>query len=256
MNKIVIVAGGCGRIGTAFVKSIIACGGLCVIADINEIHGLELVKQFDETNKVIFVKTDLTNKKSIANLISTTVNDFSRIDAYVNTSYPRNRNWGVKFADVEFADFCENANIHLGGYFLSAQQMCEFFKTQGYGNIVQVASIQGISAPKFDTYHGILVNGKEMTSPAEYSVFKAGIIHFSRYLAKYYQGSNIRSNCISPGGILEGQPEQFLKRYNNYCTSKGMLDPEDIAGTLIYLLSDMSLYVNGQNIVVDDGWSL
>jgi len=111
-------------------------------------------------------------------------------------------------------------------------------------------------APKFDTYKGSAYNGADMNSPAEYSIFKAGIINFTRYLAKYYKGCNIQSNCISPGDILSGQPDALLEKYNNYCLSKGMLDVEDITGTLIYLLSDMSNYVNVQNIVVDDGWSL
>jgi len=254
-DKVIIVAGGSGKIGTAFVKSILDNGGICIVADINK--NVEFEESLKNENQSIdFIKTELTDKMSILNLISKTISKYSKIDAYVNTSYPRNKNWGSKFDDVDILDFCENSNLHLGSYFLSGQQMCSFFKKQGYGNIIQIASIQGVTTPKFDTYKGIVNNGKEMTSPAEYSIFKAGIIHFSKYLAKYYKGCNIRSNCISPGGILNGQPELFLERYNDCCLSKGMLDPEDISGTLVYLLSDMSKYVNGQNIVVDDGWSL
>ena len=63
-------------------------------------------------------------------------------------------------------------------------------------------------------------------------------------------------NCISPGGIKDGQPESFLAGYKNYALNKGMLDLQDLSGTLLFLLSDMSSYVNGQNIVVDDGYSL
>ena len=67
---------------------------------------------------------------------------------------------------------------------------------------------------------------------------------------------NIRVNAISPGGILESQEEEFLKNYNNYCLTKGMLNSEDLNGTLVYLLSDGSKFVNGQNLVVDDGFTL
>jgi len=66
----------------------------------------------------------------------------------------------------------------------------------------------------------------------------------------------IRVNAISPGGILDGQPSSFLKKYNDKCLTKGMLDKKDINGTLVFLLSDMSTYVNGQNIVIDDGFSV
>ena len=67
---------------------------------------------------------------------------------------------------------------------------------------------------------------------------------------------NIRVNTLSPGGIFDDQPKPFLEKYKDNCLNKGMLDKSDLKGTLIYLLSDMSKYVNGQNIVIDDGFSL
>jgi NAD(P)-dependent dehydrogenase (short-subunit alcohol dehydrogenase family) len=95
-----------------------------------------------------------------------------------------------------------------------------------------------------------------MTMPVEYACIKSGIISLTKYIAKYYKGYNIRANCISPGGIYNNQPEEFVRKYNSYCLNKGMLNKEDINGTLIFLLSDMSKYINGQNIVIDDGFSL
>ena len=123
-------------------------------------------------------------------------------------------------------------------------------KNEG-GNLIHISSIQGISAPKFEHYIDT-----DMVSPIEYSAIKSGIISISRYLAKYYKHSNIRSNCISPGGILDNQPDEFLLNYNSECSSKGMLDSEDLCGSLLFLLSEESKYINGQNIIVDDGWSL
>jgi NAD(P)-dependent dehydrogenase (short-subunit alcohol dehydrogenase family) len=259
-DKMVIVAGGCGRLGAAFTTSILDNGGFCVVTDINESHGAELVANLALTgyeSKIEFCTVDISDSNSLDKLIDKVGSKHNHIDAFVNTSYPHNSNWGKKFfEDVALRDFCENASLHLGGFFLAAQKICSYFKKQGYGNIIQIASIQGIMAPKFDTYKGSAFNGSDMNSPAEYSIFKAGIINLTRYLAKYYKGYNIRSNCISPGGIYSGQPEKFIEKYNKYCLSKGMLNAEDISGTLIYLLSDMSKYVNGQNIIVDDGWSL
>jgi NAD(P)-dependent dehydrogenase (short-subunit alcohol dehydrogenase family) len=95
-----------------------------------------------------------------------------------------------------------------------------------------------------------------MVSPIEYSAIKSGIISITRYLAQSCKNQNIRVNCISPGGILDNQPEVFLEKYNSECSSKGMMDACDLGGTIIYLLSSMSQYVNGQNIVIDDGWIL
>lgn len=258
-NKVVIIAGGCGRIGKSFVEAIIENKGICIIADIDVNSGKNIVnlyKSKSPNHSIDFFKLDISNKLSILEIIDSTVKKYKKIDAFVNASYPRNKNWGKKFEDVTFEDICENINIHLGGYFIAAQQLCIFFKKQGFGNLVNISSIMGVGVPKFDTYEQTIYNGKEMTSPAEYSIIKAGIIHFTRYIAKYYSGCNIRCNCISPGGILADQPKKFIEKYRKYCLSKGLLDPEDLKGTLVYLLSDASQYLNGQNLIVDDGWSL
>jgi len=92
--------------------------------------------------------------------------------------------------------------------------------------------------------------------PVEYAAIKAAIIHLTRYMAKYLKGMNIRVNALCPGGILDKQPPAFLAAYGKNCLNKGMLDKSDLQGSLIYLLSDSSSYVNGQYIVVDDGFSL
>ena len=92
--------------------------------------------------------------------------------------------------------------------------------------------------------------------PVEYSAIKSGVLHLTRYFAQYLKGTQIRVNAISPGGIKDGQPESFLRAYASFCATKGMLDPSDLTGSLTFLLSDMSQYITGQNIVVDDGFSL
>jgi NAD(P)-dependent dehydrogenase (short-subunit alcohol dehydrogenase family) len=106
-------------------------------------------------------------------------------------------------------------------------------------------------APKFEVY-----DNTDMTMPVEYAAIKSGLIHLTKYMAKYFKGMNIRVNTLSPGGILDSQPKEFLDAYKKECLNKGMLDKSDLKGTLIYLISDMSKYVNGQNIVIDDGFSI
>jgi NAD(P)-dependent dehydrogenase (short-subunit alcohol dehydrogenase family) len=141
--------------------------------------------------------------------------------------------------------------MHLGGYFLVAQQFCLAFKQQGYGNVVNMSSIYGSMAPRFEIYEGT-----SMTTPVEYSAIKSAIEHLTRYFAQYFKGAGIRVNCLSPGGILAGQPTDFLAAYNNHCASKGMLDADDIVGALMFLLSDESSFMTGQNLLIDDGFSL
>ena len=118
-------------------------------------------------------------------------------------------------------------------------------------SLVNLSSIYGTIAPRFEIYEDT-----DMTMPAEYAAIKAGLIHLNKYFSKYMKGTNFRVNSLSPGGVLNDQDQIFLEKYNSKCLSKGMLDPKDLAGTIIFLLSDKSEYLKAQNIIVDDGFTL
>ena len=253
-NKVVVITGGAGLIGKEFVKAVVKNSGIAIIADINEEIGLKvkenLSKELNSAN-IDFVRLDITSKASLNQCIQELNNKYQRIDALVNNAYPRNKNYGRHFFDVEYSDFVENTGLNLGGYFTASQQFALYFQKQGYGNIVNISSIYGVVAPKFEIY-----KNTSMTVPVEYAAIKSGQIQLTKYMARYFKGMNIRVNALSPGGILDNQPESFLNAYETKCLNKGMLDKGDIKGTLVYLLSDMSKYVNGQNVVVDDGFTL
>ena len=253
-EKVIVIIGGAGLLGSEFVKTVLYNHGIAIIADNNEEKGnkvlYELEKEFGNS-KINFFRTNIIDKKSLDALIEKIDSKYSKIDSLVNASYPRNKNYGRKFEDVEYEDFCENISIHLGGYFLVCQKFIEYFKKQCYGNIINMASIYGVIAPRFEIY-----DDTKMTMPIEYNAIKSAIISMTKYIAKYLKGQNIRSNCISPGGIIDKQPVKFLNEYNKHCLSKGMLNRKDINGVLLFLLSDLSNYINGQNIIVDDGFSL
>jgi NAD(P)-dependent dehydrogenase (short-subunit alcohol dehydrogenase family) len=253
-NKVVVITGGAGLIGKEFVKAVVENGGIAIIADINEEIGLKVKDDLsNELNSINidFIKLDITSKNSLNECIQYLDKKYQRIDALVNNAYPRNKNYGKHFFDVEYSDFVENTGLNLGGYFTASQQFALYFQKQGYGNIVNISSIYGVVAPRFEIYEGT-----KMTTPVEYAAIKSGLIHLTKYMAKYFKRMNIKVNALSPGGIFDSQPEPFLAKYKEQCLNKGMLDKSDMKGTLVYLLSDMSKYVNGQNIVVDDGFSL
>lgn len=253
-DKIVVVTGGAGLLGRTFVRCVAEHGGIAVIADVNKRAGASLLEEVQDDghhDRVVFVELDITSRESIASAIIYLHDRYGKIEALVNNAYPRNKNYGRKFEEVSYDDFCQNVSMHLGGYFLASQQFASYFKKQGHGSIVNMASIYGVVAPRFGVY-----GGTPMTMPVEYAAIKSAVIHLTKYLAQYFKGNNIRVNCISPGGILAGQPAEFLARYNSFAACKGMLDPNDLQGALLFLLSDMARFVNGQNIVVDDGWSL
>lgn len=253
-NKVIVVTGGAGLLGQEFVQTIIEKNGTAIIAELNADRGLEALaaskKKFPSAN-VEFYPLDINDKLSIISLIEKLHTRYNRIDTLINSAFPRNKNYGRKFEDVAYEDFCEHLNMNLGGYFLASQQFLKYFVEQGSGSIINIASIYGVVTPRFEIY-----DNTNMTSAVEYAAIKAGLIHLTKYMAKYYKGHNIRINAISPGGLFDHQPEAFLDSYKKFCLNKGMLDKSDINGTLLYLLSDLSSYVNGQNIIVDDGFCL
>ncbi|MBT5400244.1 SDR family oxidoreductase [bacterium] len=253
-GKVVVITGGSGLLGQEFVKTVVKEGGIGIIADIDEKCGQKTSKSIQtqlNSKNVVFLKFNTTSKKSIDSLIQKVHTKYGRIDALVNNAYPRNKNYGKHFFDVEYEDFVENLGANLGGYFLSSQLFAKYFQKQKYGNIINMSSIYGVATPRFDIYEGT-----GMTTPVEYVAIKSGLLQLTKYMAKYFKGMNIRVNAISPGGVLDNQPKEFLKNYNQQCSIKGMLRKQDLNGTLLYLLSDMSQYVNGQNVIVDDGFTL
>ena len=252
-NKIIVITGGAGRIGLAFVRAVIESGGVAIVAD----HDSDAQKKIGwalpnlNFQQLDCLNVDINDLDSVQKLLTFGHEKYGRIDALVNNAYPHNKNYGRKLEDVTYEDFCENISLHLGGYFLVMQQFCSYFKKVGGGNIINMSSIYGLVPPRFEIY-----DGTSMTIPVEYAAIKSALLHLTKYYASYYMRHKNRFNCISPGGILDHQPMTFLKKYNSYASSKGMLNADDLQGALIFLLSDMSKYVNGQNIVIDDGWCL
>jgi NAD(P)-dependent dehydrogenase (short-subunit alcohol dehydrogenase family) len=252
-DKIVVITGGAGFLGRQFCAAIAEKGGIAVVADLNYEAAVnvsnEIISKFPGHAEAALL--DITNKESITSLIARLIDKYGRIDAVVNNAYPRNQNYGRKLEEVTYEDFCDNVNSHLGGYFLMAQQFGLAFRRQKGGVIVNMASIYGVVAPRFGVYVDT-----PMTMPVEYAAIKSAVIHLTRYFAQYFKADGIRVNCLSPGGILNAQPEEFLQKYNAYCSSKGMLESQDVNGSLLFLLSDASKYITGQNLIVDDGFTL
>ena len=228
-------------------------GGTAILTDIN----ISLEKKFIHEMKANFSdrfyasNMDITKKSSIKSLIKNVINRYGRIDSLVNNAYPRTKNYGKKLEDISYKDFTNMMTMHIGGYFLVSQQFAIFFKSQKLGNIVNMGSVYGSITPRFELYKNTV-----MTMPVEYATIKSSIIHMTKYFAQYLKKNNIRVNCISPGGVYDNQPKSFISSYQSFCSSKGMLDPLDVANLLIFLLSDSSMFITGQNLIIDDGFSL
>ena len=240
-NKVIIVTGSNGRIGSQVVKDLISKKAIVISCDVKK----------PKTKPAIFFKVDVTNQIDTKKFLNTIKKKFNKIDALIHCAYPKTKDWGMPLENLKYSSLSKNLSLQLGGTILVSQQVIKIFKMQNYGNLILLSSIQGVSPPKFEHY-----KGTKMSSPIEYGAIKSGIISITKYLAKSVRNTDIRVNCVSPGGILDNQPISFLKAYKKSCNSKGMLDSKDVSNTILFLCNDKSKYINGQNIIVDDGWSL
>jgi len=239
-NKIIVVVGGSGMLGKEFVKEIRENDGIAINADINQ--------QSDIGNHTF--ECNITDEKSIVQLIDAVIKKFGRIDGWINTAYPRTADWGAKIDTISFDSWRKNVDMHLNGYFICSKLAIDAMLPNKKGSLINISSIYGVVGPDFTIYEGT-----EMTMPAAYSAIKGGLINLGQYLASYYGKSGIRVNTISPGGIFDNQPASFLKNYNNKVPLKRMGTPQDIAPAAVYLLSDASSYVTGHNLIIDGGWT-
>jgi len=251
-DKVVVVTGGLGLLGKEICKAVVENHGIVVIADVQPEKGKNFEEELNNLygQRTLYTDMDITKKESIQNAINLVKKEYGKIDAVINNAYPRNKNYGRHLFDVSYEDFCENVNLHLGGYFLIMQQFSEYFISQGYGNIINMSSVYGVIAPRFEIYEGT-----NMTMPVEYAAIKSAVIHLTKYFAKYLKGKNIRVNSISPGGIFDYQNPVFVKNYEQKVPLKRMGKPDDIAPAVSFLLSDESKYITGHNLIVDGGWT-
>ncbi|MEI6713059.1 MAG: oxidoreductase [Verrucomicrobiota bacterium] len=250
-GKTYVVMGAAGRIGGRLSQTLISSGANVVAIDLSSESLQNLKQEFDHTGRLLTLRGELTSVDSIQAVLHQGAERFGDIHGSVNAAYPRNANYGRKLMDVTYVDFSENVSLHLGGYFIYMQQCLKYAMERGCDfSLVQFSSIYGTVAPRFEIY-----GDTAMTMPVEYAAIKAGIQHLMRYATAYAKGTGFRVNCVSPGGILSGQPEEFLARYNQKCRGKGMLEETDLVGAVQFLLSDASMYVCGQNLIVDDGFS-
>ncbi|MDH1500094.1 oxidoreductase [Comamonas terrigena] len=252
-SKTVLVVGAAGHIGRIIVDAVLSAGGRAVALD-TDAAGLQALTDVHGADALSCAMLDMADRASVDRALADAHDRFGPVDGAVNTAYPRNPRYGRQFFDVEYADFCENTGLHIGGYFLFMQACARYaLERQQTFSLVNLSSIYGSMAPRFEVY-----TDTAMTMPVEYAAIKAGLEHMTRYVNAYMKGRGVafRANCVSPGGILAGQDERFLASYGKHCLSKGMLDAQDVTGAIVFLLSDAARHIVGQNLIVDDGFSI
>lgn len=239
-NKIILLTGGSGLLGKSIHANLILNGATVINADI-EVETLEDLSS---------INCDVTDEESVNKAISLIENKYGRIDGLINNAYPRTKDWGMKFEDIPFASWQKNIDYQLNSCFFISQTVLKGMKKAKGGSIVNIGSMYGVVGPDFSVY-----DGTNMTMPAAYSAIKGGVVNLTRYLASYFGPYNVRVNCVSPGGIFDNQPEQFVNNYNIKVPMRRMGLPKDISPAVSFLLSDEASYITGQNLVIDGGWT-
>jgi NAD(P)-dependent dehydrogenase (short-subunit alcohol dehydrogenase family) len=260
-GKTALVTGAAGIIGTEIAHGLASFGANIALVD-KDVNGLELLTKSIEDKFSVSVKgyeCDISSKDEVCKTVAEISVHFGSVEILINNAAAKSRKLTDFFAPVEEFDIDEwktIASVNLDGTFIVAQVVGSLMKNQGNGgSIIQTASIYGLLGPDHRIYSGSDYLGQEISSPAVYSATKAGVIGLTKYLATYWGQLGIRVNTLVPGGVRSGQNSIFQEKYSARVPMGRMGEASEMVGACIFLASDASSYVTGQEIIVDGGLS-
>ena len=247
-GRIALVTGGAGIYGTHITRALAEVGAHVVVAS-RSLENCEKIagEMRAEGLKVSAMYFDQGASESISAVCENIVSEFGKIDILFNNAVARA---GGDPSTVTEEQWVTAMQVNSTGFFMSCKIFGDQMIRQRSGVMVNISSIYGVVAPNFNIYEGT-----DMTSPANYAFAKGGIINYTRYAASYYGRFGIRVNCISPGGFQTDQPDVFIKNYSKQTLLGRMATDDDIKGAAVFLASDASSYITGQNLMVDGGWT-
>ena len=263
-GRVAVITGGTGLLGRQHAEAVARAGGIPVLADIriNEVdtNSLEWKQRFGE--KACAIQTDITDLASVKKLLAEVLDRFGRVDMLINNAAnnPKMENKAeVEFSRLEYfplEQWDADLNVGLKGAFLCSQVIGSEMARRKQGVIVNVASDLAVIAPDQRLYRKPgLPEDKQPVKPVTYSVVKTGLIGLTRYLATYWADSGIRVNAISPGGVYNDQPDDFVERLARLIPLGRMANANEYQAAILFLCSDASSYMTGANLVIDGGRS-
>lgn len=246
-DKVIVITGAAGGIGEATTRRMVAEGGKVVIADYSKERAEKLANELTLSGAdVRAFYFSATEQQSCKELIKFTQDEYSRIDILVNnvggTDLRRDRN--IEELDIDY--FEEAFRLNLACTMYLSQLVIPIMVSQGCGNIVNVASVSGITADGQGTLYG---------------ASKAGVINVTKYIATQTGKKGIRCNAVAPGLILtpaalNNLDEKVRNVFLDQCVTPYLGQPEDIAATITFLASEEARYITGQTIIVDGGLTI
>ncbi len=256
-GRVAIVTGGAGKLGSQQCDALAEAGAHVVVASRNLENCQRKAAALSASHaEALAVRADVTEPDQVQAMTEAVMDKFGRIDVLVNNAYS-GAGVGVTFEDLTLKYWEAAAQGALHSTFLCSQSVSKVMKEQGGGTIVNIASFFGVISPDQRVYGRSGIN-----NPPEYGAVKAGIIQFTRWLATYLAPDSIRVNSIAPGGFYNNAftdrpdyEETFVPGYN-YRTPLGRMGNDtDLKGAVVFLGSEASAWITGQNLVVDGGWT-
>lgn len=250
-GRVAIVTGGAGLLGRQFSEALCEAGARVVIASPTlarcEAWAAELGRRGFAAGAAT---VDIGSPESCAALVDTTLARYGRLDILVNNGYAR----GTPAPPEELSAEAWRAWIDIGlsGTFYCAQAAGRAMLEQGVGTIINIGSIYGFLGVDAHMYPPGVAN----YGTAAYGAVKGGVLTLTRNLAVAWAPRGVRVNCLSPGGFPnERVDDEFLRRFTAKVPLGRMGNSSDLKGAIVFLASDASAWMTGQNLVIDGGWS-
>jgi NAD(P)-dependent dehydrogenase (short-subunit alcohol dehydrogenase family) len=263
-GRVAVITGGAGLLGEQHARAIAAAGGIPVLVDIQRQGASEKAAALSHEYGVraIGCAADITKQPEIEALSAEFLARFGRLDILVNNAANNPKmeaSTEVNFSRLENFPLTQwEADIAVGltGAFLCSKVFGSHMASNGGGVIVNVASDLALIAPDQRIYRQPDVPEQmQPVKPVTYSVVKSALVGLTRYLASYWADKKVRVNAISPGGVYNGQPEDFVARLTTLIPLGRMAAISEYQGAIVFLCSDASSYMTGTNLVVDGGRS-
>jgi len=258
-GKTAVVTGATGILGRRFCAGLAEFGANVVVVDLDQSMTDDLARSLEEQYGVgaLGVVCDVSLEESVLRMAHAVVERFGEIHVLHNNAAGKSDDLDQFFAPFEeysLAQWRRIMAVNIDGMFLVAREVGRRMVAQGKGgSIIQTSSIYGAMAPDQRIYEGSHYLDRQINTPAVYSASKACVVGLTRYLATYWADQGIRVNTLSPGGVESGQNETFIRNYSARVPLGRMARADEMVGTLIFLASDASSYVTGQNFLVDGG---
>ena len=257
-GKVVLLTGGAGILGSHFTRALTANGARVALVDRDAEKAKKIAESINQENKnsVQSFAADITQLEQLKQLKTTVESNLGPVDVLINNAAVKSSNFFEPFESFPLEDWNTVMAVNTTGVMLGCQVFGSAMAERGCGSIINTLSIYGIVAPDQRIYEGSEYEGRAINTPAVYSTSKAAVWGLTKYLASYWGNKGIRVNAITPGGMFSGQNETFVDKYSARVPLGRMGEPDELCGAVVFLASDASSYVTGQNIIVDGGLSV